>query len=201
MHSESDFIRAIVSRPSDDAPRLLYCDWLEDRNYPGDAERAADIRLGIDGKRADDERGYYRHVPRDDRWPTFLANYSRGFVSRIFLHAIHVESDNASRLLGTIFRNHPIEHVAIVDGREAFGLYSMPSDDTIFFGLLPSGRVVYRWGRMPYYICQHWPDPAGPFGEKCYPTEQAANIDLSTAIVSWGRSLAKLPALANIDHA
>jgi uncharacterized protein (TIGR02996 family) len=38
------FLRAICDRPDDDAPRLVYADWLEEH---GDAERARFIRLQI----------------------------------------------------------------------------------------------------------------------------------------------------------
>jgi uncharacterized protein (TIGR02996 family) len=49
------FLRAIQERPEEDAPRLIYADWLTEQ---GDADRAEFIRLQIDLERlpADDER-------------------------------------------------------------------------------------------------------------------------------------------------
>src|SRR5262245_30109619 len=38
------FLRAICDQPADDAPRLVYADWLEER---GDPERARFIRLQV----------------------------------------------------------------------------------------------------------------------------------------------------------
>lgn len=40
--SHAAFLRAILDRPDDDAPRLVYADWLDDR---GDADRAELIRV------------------------------------------------------------------------------------------------------------------------------------------------------------
>lgn len=39
---ETAFLKAIIENPTDDAPRLIYADWLEER---GDAEQAEFIRL------------------------------------------------------------------------------------------------------------------------------------------------------------
>lgn len=42
---EQGFLTAIVANPDDDAPRLIYADWLDERNRGDDAARAAFIRL------------------------------------------------------------------------------------------------------------------------------------------------------------
>jgi uncharacterized protein (TIGR02996 family) len=44
MTHEEAFLQDILSSPQDDAPRLVYADWLEERNQGGDAERAEFIR-------------------------------------------------------------------------------------------------------------------------------------------------------------
>jgi uncharacterized protein (TIGR02996 family) len=48
MHEEEPFARAILASPRDDAPRLIYADWLEER---GDLDRANFLRLGITARR------------------------------------------------------------------------------------------------------------------------------------------------------
>jgi uncharacterized protein (TIGR02996 family) len=60
-------IRSILAAPADDAPRLVYADWLDER---GRAEDAAFVRvqcelarLGFDGAFHTDERGRLRQVP------------------------------------------------------------------------------------------------------------------------------------------
>jgi uncharacterized protein (TIGR02996 family) len=45
MSSEEAFLRDIIEHPADDAPRLVYADWLEDH---GQAERAEFIRLQVE---------------------------------------------------------------------------------------------------------------------------------------------------------
>jgi len=52
--SEDAFLRAILASPQDDAPRLIYADWLEERGDP----RAEYIRLlcALDGLAGDDAR-------------------------------------------------------------------------------------------------------------------------------------------------
>jgi uncharacterized protein (TIGR02996 family) len=44
------FIRTIVDRPGDDLPRLVYADWLDERNDPRGAYLRAELTVVIDGK-------------------------------------------------------------------------------------------------------------------------------------------------------
>src|SRR5947209_10059060 len=55
MTHEEAFLQAILEQPDDDAPRLVYADWLEEH---GESERAAFIRLHIElaGMDPDDSR-------------------------------------------------------------------------------------------------------------------------------------------------
>ena len=46
---EEAFLEDIVAHPDDDAPRLVFADWLDDH---GDADRAEFIRLQVSGVRA-----------------------------------------------------------------------------------------------------------------------------------------------------
>jgi uncharacterized protein (TIGR02996 family) len=45
MTSEDAFVADILEHPDDDAPRLIFADWLEDRGGQGDVERAEFIRI------------------------------------------------------------------------------------------------------------------------------------------------------------
>ena len=47
MTPEDAFLEDTRENPEDDAVRLIYADWLEDRGDPGDADRAEFIRLQI----------------------------------------------------------------------------------------------------------------------------------------------------------
>jgi uncharacterized protein (TIGR02996 family) len=46
--TELAFLHDICQNPADDAVRLIYADWLDDRGLPGDAERAEFIRAQIE---------------------------------------------------------------------------------------------------------------------------------------------------------
>lgn len=47
MTEESDLIAAIVANPKENTPRLMYADWLRERNGPGDVDRATLIQSQI----------------------------------------------------------------------------------------------------------------------------------------------------------
>ena len=60
-------IRSVLASPADDAPRLVYADWLEERGRVEDAEfirvQIELARLGFGGAFHKDESGRLRHVP------------------------------------------------------------------------------------------------------------------------------------------
>jgi uncharacterized protein (TIGR02996 family) len=46
-------LRAVLAHPADDAPRLVYADWLDERGDPRGEYLRVDLELGRAGKRAD----------------------------------------------------------------------------------------------------------------------------------------------------
>src|SRR5437868_14865571 len=52
MPTEEAFIQAIIADPDDDAPRLIYADWLDEQ---GESERAEFIRVQIALARMDED--------------------------------------------------------------------------------------------------------------------------------------------------
>jgi anti-anti-sigma factor len=89
---EAAFLDDIVSSPDEDAPRLIFADWLEDRGRPGDAGRAEFIRVQC----APGERGAREQellTAHGDAWAaplhTFLRGWEfrRGFIEEVFLSA------------------------------------------------------------------------------------------------------------------
>src|SRR5262249_3856989 len=48
MTQEDAFLQAIIEQPDDDAPRLVYADWLEGRGEPDRDARAEFIRVQIE---------------------------------------------------------------------------------------------------------------------------------------------------------
>src|SRR3954470_3857617 len=99
MNDDRPFLDAIREAPDDDAVRLVYSDWLEDR---GDAARAEFIRAQVELARgvADEAR---RDLLRRRERELLLANerkwlgglgatvkraaFVRGFVERVTVHA------------------------------------------------------------------------------------------------------------------
>ena len=91
------FLRDVIENPDDDAPRLIFADWLEDH---GDPERAEFIRLQIEGEKlsayslrsrqirvreielsrrcADQWRGRLKQI-------TSASSFRRGFVEAVTL--------------------------------------------------------------------------------------------------------------------
>ena len=60
-------IRSVLTAPADDAPRLVYADWLDEQGRAEDAEfirvQVELARLGFDGGLHTDELGRLRHAP------------------------------------------------------------------------------------------------------------------------------------------
>src|SRR5262245_15431683 len=86
MTYDSAFLAAIQEAPDDDAPRLVYADWLEEQ---GDADRAEFVRLQCALARLDEddegrpalearERALWKKHGKDWRRP--LAPFSRKFA-------------------------------------------------------------------------------------------------------------------------
>jgi uncharacterized protein (TIGR02996 family) len=126
MTHHDAFLHSIIESPEDDAPRLIYADWLEER---GDPRRAEFIRLQCrlagmaegDPARADllDREWELLTVYRQ-RWQpqatSVLAKYPfgsaflRGFLARLNLPAA-VLLENGDEL----FRTYPLEELRIRD--------------------------------------------------------------------------------------
>jgi uncharacterized protein (TIGR02996 family) len=115
MTSEDAFLQDILEHPEDDAPRLVYADWLEEH---GNAERAEFIRvqcelarLAPDHERygelqARERRLYVAHAPR---WAEGVpyAIFRRGFVDELEF----VEPAQFVQAAESIFRRHPVRSV------------------------------------------------------------------------------------------
>lgn len=86
MTEKDAFLADILEHPDDDAPRLVYADWLDDR---GDADRAAFIRAQCAG----DAEAARAFAGRLRAWAGPLADvcerfeFHRGFVEVVHVHA------------------------------------------------------------------------------------------------------------------
>jgi uncharacterized protein (TIGR02996 family) len=113
------FLRDVIAHPDDDAPRLIYADWLDEN---GDPDRAEFIRLQIDRARAcghaPSQRERQLLVENEPRWTGPLhgivqrARFARGFVEQVFVLA-----ENFLRHGEALFQLAPVRHVVFTKVR------------------------------------------------------------------------------------
>src|SRR5262249_52808848 len=135
MTPEDAFFEDVREHPDDDAPRLIFADWLEDNGDPDRAEfiraRIYGVRLaGLDSQQADASSETFRqraHVllrANWKRWAEPLAAFfgsshfnwpDRGYHSealnhfpRGFVEAIQLDASRFLRIAAELFRAYPI---------------------------------------------------------------------------------------------
>jgi uncharacterized protein (TIGR02996 family) len=120
MASHAGFLRDILARPEDDAPRLVYADWLDEH---GDAARAEFIRVGCERARLEEGPRWAALAVRErqllaahgDAWKQAVAAWARpgcwferGFVAGVECRA----GQFCERGLG-LCRRAPVRHAAL----------------------------------------------------------------------------------------
>jgi uncharacterized protein (TIGR02996 family) len=128
MTENDAFLADICEHPDDDAPRLVYADWLEEHGDQGRADfiraQCADPRRVVDG---DD--------PRTRPWAGKLARWcERWSFRRGFVEAIDVDARRFLARAEEVFRLAPVRFVR---------LEGLRSDDLAAIAALPSlGRLA-----------------------------------------------------------
>ena len=176
MPEREQFLAAIRQAPDDDAPRLIYADWLDDQ---GETTRADFIRFGVAAGEWGPNRhnnnkmfhtGAARRLGLDVRHPYFRRGFLDEFevVPRNTLAALAVwsseplASDRADRYSGE----------GVVDARAAFAERAdsesltllLPTDEWLM-GRLRSNRLSFRcWDLRIEYVANEISQPsiAGP---------------------------------------
>jgi uncharacterized protein (TIGR02996 family) len=133
VRDDEALLRAVIDAPDDDAPRLVYADWLDERADAAAADRAEFIRTQIERHRLEqledpgpaerdrirflrnqEQRLLSRHREEwvDDlrRWFRYGAGFERGFVEAVAC-AAWVFARHGARLV----RRVPLRH-AVLDG-------------------------------------------------------------------------------------
>lgn len=218
MNDRDALLAAILHAPGDDAPRLIYSDWLDEH---GESERAEFIRVQIELARLDKEWrsrpgspngidpngpgatlrrreqelhagakfGEWSGFPDDLDFPGSTWNFTRGFVSSISLTAL-----DFLRHAEAIFQRQPVEQVRLF-GRHPYedsgGSFSW------YRGQNPNDR--HPESDLPKEL---W-DSLDPTPERAenmhgqrfqiYATPELAHAALSSAAVAYGRRLVGLP--------
>src|SRR6476660_6786094 len=94
MHYRDALVRAIIENPLDDAPRLVYADWLDEHGDPG---RAEFIRLTVGPATGQARRIEELLAQHGDRWRAeapaargvqWGADLRRGFVHQAYLASV-----------------------------------------------------------------------------------------------------------------
>ena len=121
MTDESAFLRTILDRPDDDAPRLVYADWLEER---GDTARAEFIRVQIelanlaaDGARrvelAARERELLQRHERE--WVAALGDWVREWRFRGLMEYVRIPGAEFVRHSRRLVERTAVQHVRLSD--------------------------------------------------------------------------------------
>src|SRR5262245_62365046 len=121
MITEPGFLRAIAEQPDDDAPRLIYADWLEEHN---ETERAEFIRAQVELARSKADSPHRRRLAfragellrlHEERWVEPLRlmtpdwQFCRGFVENLVLLPGDLEEGCA------MFSSMPLRRLGLAD--------------------------------------------------------------------------------------
>lgn len=202
VSDEKAFIRAILENPKDDAPRLVFADWLDEQ---GRLHRASTIKHQISFRKG--EIGWTADVlndvereflpPGDLSLTAFL--FRRGFVAEVRLTCAEFMT-HASDL----FSKHPIEKVTLTDRKPVERLghdHWVWQQETTFQDNWGSGPNPYYPVRydIPDAVFDLMVNWNYSYGEgigtyKTAPSEREACEIVSDACVLYGRKAAGLSA-------
>jgi uncharacterized protein (TIGR02996 family) len=180
MGDGESLYRAVLVAPADDAPRLVYADWLEER---GELERAELIRHMVHFPR---DRAWYRASrPGSVYWPDAPGWVEYG-VRRGFVAELAVGTGRFLASARELFARHPITAIYLPDRHPRTRANHAAA--TV---------IVAHSGRSD---C--WPPalfPGVPDGtELVFPSGGRAMRALSDAAVAFGRRAAGLPPLESV---
>jgi uncharacterized protein (TIGR02996 family) len=112
------FLRQVIANPDDDAPRLVYADWLDEH---GDPARAEFIRLEIEMARLMDDHPRWEE-PRDrasaiweehgERWYGDLLRLAENVgTERGFLESVELNASGFIKHAATLMKHAPVRDV------------------------------------------------------------------------------------------
>lgn len=200
---EAALLQDVLAEPYEDAPRLILADWLEDN---GNAGRAAFIRYmmrqRLERMEVPNGQSFRFDTVTGESWAdglNFRRGYRRGFVERIELSLAEFE-----RHAKELFAAHPITEVGLSD--RAPNIYTDEGRDAGLFAFESATPADLLDQPLPGYV----PQPLwnllrlsrneGARGSRVYfATRGDAASSLSRACVAYGRELAGLPALKEVD--
>lgn len=190
MTSESDWLRMILTDPTDIHTRLIFADWLEEHDDP---EWAGFIR---ENRQPDLTTGRWWE-PFKSIVGMWRATWDRGFVQKIEL-----PTDAFMGHCEELFRTHPIEQVRLTDAEPALFL----GTDRHCWVLQEGCAIDFKVpGSLPIELFDLVRGYSELLGERnvnsnrCgalgFPNPTTATSALSDACVRYGRKQAGLPEL------
>jgi uncharacterized protein (TIGR02996 family) len=194
-------IRAVCHNPADDAPRLCYTDWLEDRGRLSEAEV---IRTQLHFRNDSIVRNAGSTLRPDSLWPEFPCTYAcrirRGFVHGLAVPGGYADSGHNPDDFGFtyLFEFYPIVSVVFADKEPVYfpdrlGWEWLRERDHLYWAprscLISAQPVWDRLGESGTY------GTVGR-GRIHYPTKRAALLDLSFVYVCLCRERSGLPAMS-----
>lgn len=228
MTEQKSFVRRINEEPWEDTHRLVYADWLDER---GDPKRAEFIRemvanpevqwfTPIQGMRKFLEAGDELGIPERSVLGTFqvyqnfqYAVNDYGYIwSRGVVSGIRMRCEDFMHWVRRLFLRHPLEFVTLVDLSPFqrseqpntwswFARKSFPDGIRNGYGNLSTIPGVFRDHLRAYRPSKRVISPKAREFRYSYTTAEAAQTDLATAIVRYGRWQAGLPKLPELEKA
>jgi uncharacterized protein (TIGR02996 family) len=111
MNTEQQaLLRTILENPDDDAPRLVYADWLDERGDADNFGRARLIRLQIAGQ--DPEVELLEQA--DNRWVADWLRGKKATWARGFIQEVQCESADWVEHADEVLMEHPIKRVTLL---------------------------------------------------------------------------------------
>jgi uncharacterized protein (TIGR02996 family) len=213
MTDQDALLRSVLPNPDDDAPRLVYADWLEERGRAEDAEFIRvqiefDRLVGVDGAFHVNSQSRLQRIPAHiERLQRRQTELWRGGAGRPDLPSDMsnwtISADPFSEH-SLFLRRGFIEAVRVVTNaflRVAGRLFArQPVAQVRLIDRHPSriregfGWAPQSFGNRPDQV----PDELWPFvlsssgADRVFPTADAAEVALSTACVKYGRVKAGL---------
>jgi uncharacterized protein (TIGR02996 family) len=197
MSDRDGLMAAILDRPTDETPRLVFADWCDDH---GDEGWAYLIRSGGDhptvcppGSPAD---VYF--YPGPAAGTTYTVKLAEGIrdvsfvVTRGFVDEVRLPLAAFLEHAPALFAAHPLTRVVLTD-REPND-YGPPADDCRFGWLPEDHRIDPGPAVLPRAIHQALADNDKGDGILRWATRDAALAALSAAAVAYGRDSARAPA-------
>ena len=199
MSDAAALLATIRARPKDDAPRLVYADWLDEH---GDPDRARLIRAQVAVARPsaspEDDASPLTRLRHDEpllrQWvaarltfprPVTLVTWDRGFV-----RTVEARCDDFVEVAGDLFRAEPLIITVRLSDKGATQAHDRKwvwaSGGSNPLCELPTGV----FDAFPGPVSRHSPD--GVLRVREFDSRRSATVALSGACVAFGRTRAGL---------